>query len=799
MMTVMKHPALFAALLVLPLVSLRPVQAVDLALLQDAQGATTPFGRRVLEAFHGSDLQGKDGPLHRLGMDLIVTFMEYREFRARTRQGGSGNVFTPSNPLIRIQDEQVLIDAVANGDAARLRQDLVALGLQQPAVFGRLVSGRLPLRELGRAAALDSLRQARPALARTRTGSVTSQGAAALNAAAARAAFGVDGSGVTVGTLSDSYDCLNGAAADVASGDLPAGVTVLQEMDPCSGAIDEGRAMMQIIHDVAPGSTQLFHSAFNGVADFANGIIELANAGATVINDDVIYYAEPMFQDGPIAQAVDAVKAMNVAYFSAAGNDARHSYEDGFRNSGIGGYRPGSVRHDFAAGGTVDSRQQITIGAQSTAIFVFQWSDPHYSVSGAPGAASDLDIILYPGKSPQPLAGGIDNNSGGDPVEVFGYTNNGPAKTFQLEIDLVSGPAPAVIKYVYFGGVTVNEYDTESGSAYGHPLAAGARAVGAARYDRTPAWGVDPPQLEGFSSAGGTPILFDTRGTPVSEQRQKPEIVAADGGDTTFFYPGQDYEPNGFPNFFGTSAAAPHAAGVAALLRAADAGLGADGLYTALQDTALDMGATGVDFDSGYGLIQADAALATLDADADGVLNNADLCPDTAPGDPVDSEGCSDFQKDTDGDGLSDGLENQLGTDPLEDADFDSDGLSDFQEVARDADATGFDPDADTNPLLFDTDGDGFGDGMEDAAGYDPLQASSTPVWGDINDDRSVDTADVLLATCGALGTCALDSAQLARGNVAPLVDGVPSPPLEDEFNGADLLLILRWVLDPAP
>ena len=207
--------------------------------------------------------------------------------------------------------------------------------------------------------------------------------------------------------------------------------------------------MMQIIHDVAPGAAQAFHSAFNGIADFANGIVELATAGATVINDDIIYFAEPMFQDGPIAQAVDTAMAMGAAYFSSVGNAADHSYESTFRNSGIDGYRSGSLRHDFDAGSGVDTFQQITIAAGETAIFSFQWSDPHFSVSGSPGATSDLDIVLYSDKArPRALAGSIDANIGGDPVEVLGYTNTGPTQTFLLGIDLVSGPAPATITFM---------------------------------------------------------------------------------------------------------------------------------------------------------------------------------------------------------------------------------------------------------------------------------------------------------------------------------------------------------------
>jgi hypothetical protein len=129
-------------------------------------------------------------------------------------------------------------------------------------------------------------------------------------------------------------------------------------------------------------------------------------------------------------------------------------------------------------------------------------------------------------------------------------------------------------------------------------------------------------------------------------------------------------------------------------------------------------------------------------------------------------------------------------------ADFDSDGLTDYQEVAWDGNDTEYDPVNDPNPLLGDTDGDSFKDGMEGTAGDDPLLATSFPVWGDIDDDRDVDSADVLLASRAVLDHVTLDSGQLARGNVAPLVGGTPQPPLVDEFIGTDLLLIQRKALD---
>lgn len=579
------------------------IQAADLEALAPDGAAPGSAARLALEAFAGPDLAGKDGPMARVGLDLTQLYFEHRAHRA----GAPAAAFRSANPLVRVRDGRVVIDAVATESAVALRDALVALGMTEPAVYGRYVSGALPIRALADAAGLAELRLARAASAQAHAGSVTSQGDAALEADQARATFGVDGSGVVVGSLSDSYNCRGGAASDVSSGDLPAGVVVLAEEPGCSSGSDEGRAMMQIVRDVAPGAAQAFHTAFGGIADFANGIEALAAvAGATVINDDVIYFAEPMFQDGVIAQAVDNVTAAGVAYFSSAGNQARKSYEATFSPAFV----QGRTRHDFNTGSSVDTLQTVTIPARAQVIFVLQWDEPFFSVSGSPGSASDLDMILYSQQGVS-LAGGVDNNVGGDPVEAFAYTNNaGQAKTFQLGISLESGPAPGRIKYAYFGSMTVNEYATNSATLYGHANAAGAAAVGAARYSQTPAYGVSPPQRESFSSAGGTPILRDASGNPTVELRAKPEIVAPDGGDNTFF--GSDYEGNGWPNFFGTSAAAPHAAGVAALMRSLDASLTVAEIYASLQATAIDMEAAGFDFNTGAGLIQADQALANV-------------------------------------------------------------------------------------------------------------------------------------------------------------------------------------------
>jgi Ca2+-binding RTX toxin-like protein len=550
-----------------------------------------------------------------------------QEYAAALAQGRAAALeFTSRHPLVRTSGGYVAIDAVATGDAEVLRTELEALGLRNAATFGRMVSGRLPIDAINAMTGLKNLKFVRPVAVMTNVGLVDSQGDAALQADVARATFGVDGTGITVGTLSDSFDCLGGAAADVARGDLPSGINVLAEFSDCNTGTDEGRAMMQLIADVAPGAAQAFHTAADGMADFANGIIELQAAGADVIVDDVIYFVEPMFQDGIIAQAVDQVVANGASYFSSAGNSDRQSYESAFRPSGISppGYFTNVTNagnaHDFNAGAGIDICQTITIPEGGTFIASFQWDQPFFSISGAPGAANDMDILIYDNTSCQGarniVAFSFDDNVRGDAVELLGFFNPPGSGVTRFGLVLVKfrpagGPNPDLMKYINFGQGTIRQFDTASSTLFGHANAAGAEAVGTTFYGDTPAFGQNPPLLEPFSSAGATPILFDTNGNPTCDLRPKPEIVAPDGTNTTFFG-GGDVEGDSFPNFFGTSAAAPHAAAVAALIKDFNATVTPAQIYQALEGTAIDIRPRGFDDDSGFGLIQADAAIGSV-------------------------------------------------------------------------------------------------------------------------------------------------------------------------------------------
>jgi hypothetical protein len=108
-----------------------------------------------------------------------------------------------------------------------------------------------------------------------------------------RLGYGIDGTGVKIGVISNSYNTRGAAATDVQYGDLPGSnnpdgytknVDVLKDIDPSSGIVmsDEGRAMLQIIHDIAPGAELAFYTGSLGEQDMAAGI-RAPDPRATVI------------------------------------------------------------------------------------------------------------------------------------------------------------------------------------------------------------------------------------------------------------------------------------------------------------------------------------------------------------------------------------------------------------------------------------------------------------------------------------------------------------------------------------
>jgi subtilase family protein len=484
-------------------------------------------------------------------------------------------------------------------------------------------------------------------------GAVRSEGDAQLNAGNARSSFGIDGSGVTVGILSDSFDrspsAVTHAAGDVASGDLPGAgspcgsTAAVNALDDSEAGRDEGRAMAQIVHDLAPGASIAFATAFSGELGFAANIKALAAAGAKVIADDVAYFGEPFFQDGPVAVAVNEVAATGVSYFSAAGNDNLINAA----GNDIASWEAGSFRDattcppalaaaldaedcmDFDPGVGSDPGFGITVAKGATLTVDLQWAEPWN------GVGTDLDAFLLDSagtplevenQAGESFAVGSDANNlkSQKPVEVVQWENKtGASVEVELAIDNCFGVCnPEVashhtprLKFALLqngSGVTATEYPNSSQgdivgpTVFGHSGSAATIAVGAVRYDSS-------SKPEAFSSRGPVkhyfgPVLGLSPAPPTGEQViPKPDLAATDCGATTFF---ARLEAAVW-RFCGTSAAAPHAAAVAALMRQANPGASAAQVRAELTGTAHPVGAAGAD-DVGAGLIDAYGAVAAL-------------------------------------------------------------------------------------------------------------------------------------------------------------------------------------------
>jgi hypothetical protein len=460
----------------------------------------------------------------------------------------------------------------------------------------------------------------------TWVGSVTSQADAVMNAGTGRATFGVDGTGIKIGVISDSYNVGGGAAAGIAAGNLP-GVgnpngylTPVNVVKDAATGTNEGRAMIELIHDIAPGAQILFHSAFNnpGAAGsppsttIANAINALRLAGADIIVDDVGILTAAKYQDEAAAQAVDAAFAAGIAYFSSAGNNSTNAYEENLNGTGPGG--PFNDIHDIDLTAAVDQILDLGVLAPGRGLrATLQWQDPYASLGGAP--TTDLSLAVIDLTNSSGVVFNRNQLAGADPFEFATFANGtGAPINVGLIVDRVAGAAGKLLSIEVVGPAIADNDDTDSPTIHGHNAAKGAVAVAAQRYN-------DPGlnDVEPFSSEGPTWILFDTAGNPlaVPEMRATPQITGIDGTDTSFFPAGgADIEPNGFPNFFGTSAAAPHVAAVAALVMERAENLGANlsptELYNLLFASTVDIETAGFDDHSGFGRLDAALALSQV-------------------------------------------------------------------------------------------------------------------------------------------------------------------------------------------
>jgi hypothetical protein len=468
---------------------------------------------------------------------------------------------------------------------------------------------RLPLARVVELAARPEVREVRPEQRfLLNSGSVTSEGDLAHAAAALRSRHGVDGTGVKVGVLSDGVD---GYYTRQVSGDVSE-ITIVPGQ---AGYGSEGLAMLEIVHDLAPGAQLFFATAFEGVASFAANIEALRTTyGCDVIIDDVTYFDEGAFQDGPIARAVNTVAAAGALFFSAAGNSGNLSqgtsgtWEGDFVDSGTtippfsGSRFEGLPIHSFNGLSGPASAIGNELLADGYYALTLKWSDP----LGA--SANDYDLFL--------LDPGLQH--------VAAFSANWQAGSEDPYEEVWSAPAGFHVVVVrYSGEARALRIDTNrsrlrhatAGATVGHNAGASAisvAAIGVGTAHGGEFTGGPANPLEEYSSDGPRRLFFTPEGVAITPGRllfgngggrrlQKPDVAAADCVATTG--PGVYLNP-----FCGTSAAAPHAGAVAALLLSLPSRPSAEDVKRWLLDTALEAGAPGIDRDSGHGIVMAPRA-----------------------------------------------------------------------------------------------------------------------------------------------------------------------------------------------
>lgn len=429
-------------------------------------------------------------------------------------------------------------------------------------------------------------------------GARTSQGVAAMRVVPVLRQK-ITGAGIKVGVISDSYDFTEPhASANVARGDLPGTgnrlrrttpVTVLQDsLDPMDDPTDEGRAMLQIVHDVAPDAALAFCTAGRTQAEFANAIRRLrTEAMCDVIVDDIGFPDEPMFSDGVVAQAVEDVMnsttlpGKKALYFSAAGNDGSLGYEADFAPVTDATARSGSVTttlklnqvptqltaggfHNFTSGGTATIEQKLVI-IGAPAGLNFQWND----LFDAGSITSDFNLLVFDanGNYLSEFSGTDNAFSTGTAQELVGLDVNPTddiQTTYYVAITRRSGGSGEAQHFRYYieaeGDVSGTFLSTETPTILGHAGPRSGDGVAAYAFNRL-------TRAREYTAFGKQTIYFDDQGNRLMspEIRDQPTIAAPDGVATTVV---------GFSPFPGTSAAAPHAAAVAALLLDAAGGPG---------------------------------------------------------------------------------------------------------------------------------------------------------------------------------------------------------------------------------
>ena len=341
---------------------------------------------------------------------------------------------------------------------------------------------------------------------------------------------------------------------------------------------------LEIVYDMVPSSELYFHDCGINTLAFNNAIDALISAGCNIICDNVSWITEPFFEDGAVASHVASVLAgNNIIYVSSAGNSGSSHYQ--------GNYFPqplGSAYNDFSSGSSTFRNLYVHMPIGGSVWVVLEWND-QFGFS-----ANDYDLYLVNMSTSKQVASSTNIQSGnGNPLEWIAYTAS-DSGDYAIMVNKSLGIAKTLEVYLYsFNGTSVYSNNIIPDDAiFGQPAVVGAIAVGAVR-------ATTPNTIESFSSQGPCTITY-----PSPSVRAKPDFVGTDGVLITGAGSFGSWDGSHW-RFYGTSAAAPHVAAVAAQMWAAYPGETGNQIRDAIKSSADDLGAVG--FDNVYGWGRADA------------------------------------------------------------------------------------------------------------------------------------------------------------------------------------------------
>ncbi len=573
-----------------PPVSLSPQGAAQLAALLEEKSARTPTQQKIDAHLLYASKNARGLSVAR-GMRTVSWALN------GTRQDAVGRALID----IRANLTPELLSAIAalGGEVVNAQSEYDAVRAWLPLSQMEALAARPEVHFIQRAARFHT--NARP----------RSQGDVAHGANLARTNFNVDGTGVKIGVLSDSASAFSITNLQ-GTGDLPATITVVPGQ--VGAGTDEGTAMLELLYDLAPGAQLFFATGNGGQAQMAQNIRTLRNTyGCDIIVDDLTYLDESAFQDGIIAQAINSVVASGALYFSSAANSGNldngtsGTWEGDFVNSGatIAAAESAPV-HSF---GTNNGSPILGNALTSPSDFIsLKWSDP------LGNAVNDYDLFLMDSTLTTVLDASFNRQTAGsglDPIESLDCGDQGTCSSrfpsgARIVVVLFSGSPRALRVDTDLGRLSI----ATSGTTFGHNAAANAVTMAASTVIGVNGLFTSSARVESFSSDGPRKIFFNPNGSAITPGNflfatnggttlNKPDLTAADCVQNRIF-----------SVFCGTSAAAPHAAAIAALVKSANLSLSNTQILQALQSTALGIfsGAR----DAGAGVIMANDAVRSV-------------------------------------------------------------------------------------------------------------------------------------------------------------------------------------------